>query len=543
MTRREQWLSAAFVAVVALAVRAVAAAAISYPVPEDTAYYVGVARNVLEGHGVVADALWSYQTPPLVLPHPAFEIWLPLPSLVAALPMALLGATFRAAQVGAVLVGALVPVLAWRLAADVAAERRLSLPRARALALGTGLVVAIEVPTMVHGGLPDSTMPFAALVLGACLLMARILAAPDTPRRVDPRLVTLGAILGVAALARNEAIWLALTWAILAWWALPAEARRRTSRLRLIAVPAVVAIAVYVPWAIRDWAAFGSPLPGQAASNALSIRPADIFAWHDVPTLARYIAQGPLALVGARVDGLAHNLLDVLVVPGIPVAPIGLAALPWFGRGAALRPLLLVSVLIFAATTLLFPVSTQWGTFLHAAGAIHVLLAIVALLALDALVAEIGRRRAWRRSVAWAGPALLVVGALPLAAIGLAAIGGVASREAQRYDDLAAILARAEPAAATRPIIADHPVWVAESLRVPALGLPDEQPADVLDLARRFDARLVLVTDPEASGWPDVLAQAGPDAACFREVRLADPSTGRVPASLADTRAFAVGCR
>ncbi len=38
-----------------------------------------------------SDALWSYGTPPLVFPRPAFEVWLPLPSLLAAIPMALLG--------------------------------------------------------------------------------------------------------------------------------------------------------------------------------------------------------------------------------------------------------------------------------------------------------------------------------------------------------------------------------------------------------------------------------------------------------------------
>ena len=35
----------------------------------------------VEGRGLVSDALWSYQTPPLVFPRPAFEVWLPLPTL------------------------------------------------------------------------------------------------------------------------------------------------------------------------------------------------------------------------------------------------------------------------------------------------------------------------------------------------------------------------------------------------------------------------------------------------------------------------------
>ncbi len=71
----------------------------------------------------MSDALWSFGTPPLVFPRPAFEVWLPLPTFLAAIPMAVLGHTFSAAQIVSVVVGSVVPVLAWRLAADVAAER------------------------------------------------------------------------------------------------------------------------------------------------------------------------------------------------------------------------------------------------------------------------------------------------------------------------------------------------------------------------------------------------------------------------------------
>ena len=66
------------------------------------------------------------------------------------------------------------PVLAWRLAADVAAERGLPPGRARTLAIGTGLTTAVYLPLLLHSALPDSTMPFAVLALAACLLMTRI---------------------------------------------------------------------------------------------------------------------------------------------------------------------------------------------------------------------------------------------------------------------------------------------------------------------------------------------------------------------------------
>ena len=94
MSRREASSSALVLFAIALVARAATASLVVFPKPEDTAYYVGVARNLVEGRGLVSDALWSYQTPPLVFPRPAFEVWLPLPTFLAAIPMALLGATF-----------------------------------------------------------------------------------------------------------------------------------------------------------------------------------------------------------------------------------------------------------------------------------------------------------------------------------------------------------------------------------------------------------------------------------------------------------------
>ncbi|CAN5793024.1 hypothetical protein BH24CHL8_BH24CHL8_01120 [soil metagenome] len=95
----------------ALLVRLWAAAEISFAANEGSASYVGVSRNLVEGRGLVSDASWSYATPPLSLPKPAFEIWMPMASFLAALPMAVLGTSFAAAQVSSVLLGALVAPL------------------------------------------------------------------------------------------------------------------------------------------------------------------------------------------------------------------------------------------------------------------------------------------------------------------------------------------------------------------------------------------------------------------------------------------------
>ncbi len=548
MSHREAWLTALGIFAIAAIVRVIAAAGTVFPRPEDSAYYVGVARNLAEGRGLVSDALWSYGTPPLVFPRPAFEVWLPLPSLLAAIPAALFGGpapipllnALRSAQLVTVVLGAILAVLAWRLAADVAEERRLPPGRARVLAIGAGLTTAVYLPLILHSVQPDSTIPFGVLALGACLLATRVLRDPRGAKATDPRLIGLGLLLGLAALTRNEAAWLALAWAWLAWRAAGAT---RAERLRLIGVVAVVALVVFAPWALRDWQTFGSPLPGQAASNALSVTGFDIFAWRDPPTLSRYLAVGPAALVGMRVDGIVHNLVSVLLLLGLPVSLIGLLALPWQARDRALRPLVLLAAATYLVTSLLFPVATTWGTFLHAAAPVHVLLIISALGALDAGLARLAARMGWERPVAWLG-ALLAVGWSVLFSLALLPGAGIdTASTAQTYRVLAQQLAAAgQPLDGTTPVITDFPIWMAEAERVPSLALPNEPPGSVADLARHFGARLLVLVSAERGVWPSVLQSGDPAAACFHEIAIPTPANPSDAGSIHDVRAWRIAC-
>ena len=554
MSRREAWLSAGVVFLAALAARAVAAAAVSFPVPEDTAYYAGVARNLAEGRGLISDALWSYGTPPLVVPRAAFEVWMPLPSLLEAIPVAIVGAVswFRAAQVVSVLASSVVAVLAWRLGADLAAEMELPAGRARTMGGGSGLVAAALGPRVLYGALPDSTALFAALSVAACLLMTRIAAreaarvpAPgEAARAEDPatrlpdrRLVALGLLLGFAALARSEALWVALAWAAVAWFWTPGSRRRRAG---LVAAPAVVAILVFAPWIVRDWLAFGTPLPGQTIANALFVHDTDVSAFQNQPSLAVYLAQGPAALAGAHLAGIAHNLFSVLLIPSFPVGLVGLAALPWAGRRRAVRPLALSAVFVFLVTSLAFPVATLSGTYLHAAGPAFVLLAVCCVAALDRFVVLVGRVRHWTRPVAWLGPAFAIAAIAPLCFVTVHSIASQAGDTQRRYELLPAAMARAGlPLDGSSPIISDNPIWLAEAARVPAIALPEESPDSVLDLAHRFGAKVLIVGSDPAREWPEILNRGGSAAKCFQEVTLTDNSGAR-PAKDSDLATFHV---
>jgi hypothetical protein len=611
VSRREALLSAGIVFLVALVVRAIAATQITFPRPEDVAYYVGVARNLVEGHGLTTDAIWSFQTPPLSFPRAAFEVWLPLPTLLAAIPMAFFGTTFAAAQVSSIIVGSIVAVLAWRLAADVAAARGLTPGRARTLAIGSGLTAAVYLPLVLASVEPDSTMPFAALVLVACLLMTRLSrrislervrtegieafvdrTARDLGHRSRER-VTLGIVLALAALTRNEAIWLALTFLIIEWSNVRRAYSNPSDRLGawgINVIPvALVAILTFAPWAFRDWIEFGSPLPGQALTNALSLDGRDIFAWQDRPTLSRYLDAGLAKLLELRWDGIVHNVVSVLLLLGVPLSVVGLIGLPGVigrpgrrGSSAAsaasgqsavverssavverssfvvdpLRPLVIFSIITFLVASLVFPVSTTWGTFLHAAGAIHVLLVISALLALDGLIGWVGKRRGWTNPVAWLGPAFAIAGCLLFSAVLLPTEGRAGRDTADQYAAIAYAFSPAGAAAASAaadgsgvdltlepgPVITDFPIWFAEATRHHAIALPNESPASILDLARTFDppARLLVVGADNTGAWPAAILTGQPDSDCFVPLQLPDDPAH--PGALDNVLAFRIRC-
>ena len=187
------------------------------------------------------------------------------------------------------------------------------------------------------------------------------------------------------------------------------------------------------------------------------------------------------------------------------------------------------SAITFGATTLLFPVATTWGTFLHASAAVQVLLLLSALLVLDALIAAVGRRRGWTRPVAWLGPALGIAAGALFTAVLLPAFG----RDGDGVHDQFAALPAALAAAGVPlqvggdPVITDVPIWFAEETGAHALALPDESPASVLDLARRFPGTTLVVVAADNGGvWPEIAATDPIGRACFAPVELAgsDPA-------------------
>ena len=263
VTRREAVLSAVGIFAVALVVRVVFARPDRLP--------------EARGHGL----LRRRRAQPRRGPRPRLRRAVELPDAAARVPAAGLRGLAAAPDVprrdpdgvprrdaspprrwSSVVVGAIVPVLAWRLAADVADGAR---PAARAAPgrspSAPGLTAAVYLPLLLHSAparLDDAVRGPGPRRLPAD--DADRAATRAAPGWLDPRVIGLGVAHrpGRADPQRGD---LARPGLGHRGWRDrrpgprgPAPAHRRSRRRR--------ARSSSLPWAIRDWLVFGSPLPG-----------------------------------------------------------------------------------------------------------------------------------------------------------------------------------------------------------------------------------------------------------------------------------------
>jgi hypothetical protein len=217
----------------------------------------------------------------------------------------------------------------------------------------------------------------------------------------------------------------------------------------------------------------------------------------------------------------------------MPVGLIGLVSVVALRNSAAvgapraLRALLISGLLTFAFTSAVFPITSAWGTYRHAAGPLLVGLTVMTMLGLDAFVARIRHRRRWPRSNAWLAPAFALAVAVPMAALHVGLLGEQTREFDARLDAAQVALLTLEQseqgsgsgsegsgAAGTGgPLISDQPVRLSEALHRTTIVLPDEQPAVVWQLARRFQATTVVIIS-ERGRYPQALLRDA-NAGCF----------------------------
>lgn len=346
------------------------AVVVSQPGYTDAYYYAGVARRLAAGQGLTADFIWNFleAAPGAALPVASHRFWMPLATVLQAIGINVLPFvdSFRAAQAAEILVGLLIPILAYRAARSLGAG-----PDASLVAAGIAGVGGAFAPGWVS---LDSFAP--AAVLGSLFFLAYGRASRGNLEAG----ALAGLWVGLLFLARAEGALFGLALLALLW--------SRRSRGAGIA-GSCVALAIGVAWLARDLSL--GPVPDVFARSALLVRYEDFFAVAP-PTLDAFVAAMPDALI-AKVAAAGSNLVTflfafgLLLVPGMIVAIRGRRAFP------EVRAFVALAAAVYLFQTVVVTLHSTRGSYFHSLAAFVPYGVALGVVGSGALLRTVERRR------------------------------------------------------------------------------------------------------------------------------------------------------
>lgn len=488
MMAMRQGLLLFLLGLLSLGLRLFYAAGITFPPPDDPAYYVTAARNLYLGRGFTSDVIWQYGG---VLPkaptinHPAGDFWPPLPSWLICGSFLVVGDSWPAAQLPGVLAGSGLSIVTYMVG------RQIFVNNGRGLPLSAALLVAANGLLAYHSASADSAAPFSLLSALALWLASNLRG----------NALVVGALVGLACLARNEGILLYLAIALV----------NRTAS-RSLGLSGLVALAVVAPWLWRNYVTFGTPFPAPFLRLALLTEYTDLFNYVTPVNWERWWGQGLPALLAVRAAALWHNWHGVLDFLFFPTALLPVAGLWLLRREKCLIPVIAFGALLFLTSGLVFPIATMAGTFYHAVGGLAPFLAVATIYALRQAIAFLARWRAWKRDLFW-----VIYAALLLIAVAQFVLTArITAQEHKRQQLVLTSVASWLSNHPTRAVIATQPYNLNYLTGLPSLMLPaNEEPAILRDLAGRYGARYLAITQ-RLGRYPEILWDDKPQG--FRPV-------------------------
>jgi Dolichyl-phosphate-mannose-protein mannosyltransferase len=352
--------------VATLALRAVAAAIVTWPPYLDASYYTVVAENLAAGNGFNIPVIWAFlevgsQIPAdAALPIPSNAHWPPLGPMVAAAGMLLLGPTWTAGQVPMVVLSAILPPLTYLVG--------LELFRSRWIAIGSGILALFPGVLFILYPAIDNFALFG--VAGTAVLYASMRAVRSA--RPGPWLVLAGVASALAALTRIDGVLLtvapATAWLIGRGWAPWRRIGGRPSWAWGFASAAAFLV-VMAPWLIRQLDVFGTPLPSAGGHTLWITSYNEQFSVGHEISLATYLDWGWANIIGSKLASWAIIAGRTLVLMG------GFLVLPFVGgliafrRRPELAPFLVYFALLFMVMGGLFTFHAPQGAWYHSAPA------------------------------------------------------------------------------------------------------------------------------------------------------------------------------
>jgi 4-amino-4-deoxy-L-arabinose transferase-like glycosyltransferase len=510
---------------VALAVRILYARAVVFPPLDDPAFYLTTAKVLVEEQKLEVDVLWSYQLPFDTVTHPSHEHWMPMTTFLIGGAFAInealseaVSAPLPAGQFPGLLLGALLaPLTYWvgrRMLSDTVSSGQGFRQSSRWIALGAGLLVAINATLGYQSASADSSAPFA--VLAAWALSVAV-------RRPGEQGGYFGAgfLIALAYLTRADGLLLFVA-IPLAWWLLPWPRRvpielpdnpaasfvwnhwpreggseqdtqpawgpRLINALDL-GVPIIILIA---PWLVRNYLVFDTPLPRSVLAQAWLSDYVDTFNYWSHPTWETWLAQSWQTILDQRWQALLHNG-RVFLLATFPWGVLALPGLWLLRREWPIFPALVYGVLLFFGVALVFPVSSMSGTFYHSIGAVMPFLALAALYAIQRTATRFRRIQRWSRPI-------VVFVLLSLLALSGFQVGQslptVKERHRSEQQQFEAIADWLKANTAPDDVIMTTQTYTLNYVSGhPTIALPGNEPVDAAwEAAQRYGARYLVIT-------------------------------------------------
>lgn len=527
---------------IGLLVRAAVGTAFAGPAYPDSYYYTNVAQALAAGHGFTVDYIWNFvevggvlPTAP-TLPIPSNAHWMPLAALVQVPFIWALGPTWLASELPMWIAGALAAPLTYWIARDASLDRR--------LAVCAGLLAAVPGALTPFFGQPDNFGLFMTLGAFALWLCARGIRGS---RRA---FVAGGLVVGLATLARSDAILLGLPFAL----AFAHElwiGRGRTSVIGWTAALSCFALfaVVVAPWLYRQIEVFGSIAPSAANGRILWISSYDQLYSVGAPATPSTLFGGGIgAVLASRLSGFlwAFGLFAFLPLT-VVLAPFAVVG-AWMRRhDSRFAPFFVYAIMLFAASGLVFAVHVPHGTFIHSAVALLPHTFVLVIVGVRGVVERAARRRPWdveraTRLFAAGTVAVAVIGALVYSSATLGRWSQVRSTQEQLAAEVSA------DATSPRDVVMSADAGAYKYLTGhPGIVTPYDDLATIEQAMRDYNVRwLVLERAAIVPAMePVLLGQMRPawlsaPVAVVPGSRQAMATTGSAPAPVPDGAVYAV---
>ncbi len=496
----------------ALVVRLAVASVLTTPPYMDAQYYAAGALRLAEGDGLTEPFLWHYLDDPAGIPHPGFLYWMPLPSFLGAPFAALLPGSFFALQIPFALLSALLSIVSYSIARQTTGSRRHG--------WAAGLLTLFSGFFFPYWTLPETFAPYALVGSLAIWLAGR--RTQEAEGRRTPIYLLIGALIGLAHLTRADGILLLPVVALAPL--VVSQPRNTSSNQRQASGPTCLTtnerspathntghvfhlvifhwsliilgyLLVMGPWFLRNLNTIGTSLPSSGTKTLWLTNYDDFFCYGCDLSLHSYLDWGWGNILHSKLFALWTNFQRLLaencLVFLLPFALIGLYRLR---RHLSFALSIVYLAVIYLAHSLAFTYPGWRGGFFHSSGAILPFLYVAGMEGLDAVIRWITRRRrGWNLRQAWAvfTASSVVLAILLSLYVGLSKLPAWRNAD-QIYRQVEMWLEQQGIPRHTTIMVGSPPGFWYHTRR-PAVVVPNGDIADVLEVARRYQAKYVLL--------------------------------------------------